>query len=117
MEHRPDGPVFHPEIPAYPVHIVVQERRIIFYLISEQELDQLGSLSNSVNLTFLGLSFGGLILGIVLLTIPRSQDFYPIFAALYAVSVVLTAYFGIQAGRDYRRAGERLRQIKAQRLG
>lgn len=116
MSEPGDPPLVRAETEATPVTIDLQQRRVSFYLVSEEELDALGSFSNSVNLTFFGITSGGLVsFLIVILTVSSGHAFFPIFVALLAVSSILFGYFGIRAWIDRGRSRSRVEQIKRSR--
>jgi hypothetical protein len=85
------------------------------HTLTETELDAVASLSGSVHLAFLGMSFGSFIsFAIVLWTIEiRDSLQHATFAGLAWTSAILSLYFGIRAIIDYRTSRRKLREIKA----
>ena len=85
------------------------------HTVSSTELDTVASLSNSVHLTFFGLSLGAVVtFGIVLTTSTITDAVtHAGYVALLAVSAVGTLYFGIRALIDHKEAKRKLKEIKA----
>jgi hypothetical protein len=108
-----DGPI----LPANSMPGVTVEytpRRLTVRSVTDAELDTVASLSNSVHLAFVGMSFGALLaFSIVLFTVDITDvRIHSAFASLAWLSGVLTLYFGIRAAIDYRAAQVKLREIK-----
>lgn len=100
-----------------PLTVIVQvPAEIVMYNISEPELDAIASSSISVHLVFFGISLGALIaFAIAICTVHLEVFWFAAFRALFAVSILATAYFGIKAKIDLRVNNRRLNQIKQRR--
>jgi hypothetical protein len=98
-----------------PVTFHYAHRDLTLHFVTEQELDAVASLSNSVHLTFLGVSFGALItLAITLSTVTISDSkVFAAFVACTVLSAASTLYFGIRAWISYREARRKLRELKS----
>ena len=85
------------------------------HTLTETELEAVASLSSSVHLAFLGMSFGSFIaFAIVLWTIEiRDPLQHATFAGLAWTSAMLSLYFGVRAAIDYRASRRKLKEIKA----
>jgi hypothetical protein len=102
-----------------PVPLTVQylPRTVMVHPVTTNELDAVASLSNSLNLTFFGISFGSTTaFGIVLSTsVIGDPKVYAAYVALLAVSFIGSGYFGIRGILDYRAAKKKLEEIKSGR--
>lgn len=96
------------------VTIVPVSRVIEMYSVSAYELDQIGraSASLAVHLIFFGIAFGASLA--FLLSLLAQELNNRTFAIIWAMFVLTlaAAYFGTQASRSYRDAGQGVRTIK-----
>lgn len=96
------------------VTIVPVSRVIEMYSVSAYELDQIGraSASLTVHLIFFGIAFGASLA--FLLSLLAQELNNRTFAIIWAMFVLTlaAAYFGTQASRNYRDAGQAVRTIK-----
>jgi uncharacterized membrane protein YciS (DUF1049 family) len=101
----------------HPLTTVVQvPAEIVMYNVSEPELDAIASSSSSIHLVFFGISVGALIaFAIVMCTASLGVLLFATFAALLAVSILATAYFGIRTRADIKANTRRLSRIKQRR--
>jgi hypothetical protein len=115
-DHQSVPPIQQVQVSSVPAPLTVQyaSRTVMVHQLTNNELETVASISNSVHLTFFGLCTGGVIsFGIVLagsaIAEPKQIASY---VALFAVSSIGSLYFGIRAVIDYRRAKDKLREIK-----
>ena len=115
-DHKPIGDVQEiiPANGSMPLNVQYARRTLTIYPVSDSELDFVASLSNSIHLTFVGMSFGALLtLAVTLYTVPLSDPkVYAGFVACTALTTILTVYFGIRAVSDYRKACAKLCELK-----
>src|SRR5438094_597451 len=106
MSEQPDSPVGQPQVQlsTVPAPLTVQyaSRTVMVHQLTNNELDTVASISNSVHLAFFGLCAGGSVsFGIVLsgnaITEPKQVASY---VALFAISLIGAFYFGIRAAID-----------------
>jgi hypothetical protein len=114
MENIPPERSIQPAPTEANITWVVQPRVFRGYIVNEQELLILSSTYTSVNLFFLGPTFGAAIsFPTALLTTTFASSFvFAAFCAVLFVSVVLSFYFGVAALRDQHRADDLVRQIR-----
>jgi hypothetical protein len=100
--------------PYNPVTLTFAKREVTMHTVTENELDTVASLSNSIDLGFF-MGSGGVFVtvGVTLLTVPMATPFA--FAGFIAATIVSGAgalLFGIRARISYREAQAKLREIK-----
>lgn len=100
---------------SMPLTLHYEPRTLRMHTLTETELETVASLSNSVHLTFLGMSFGSLVaFALVLWTIEiKDPTQHAILVGLTWISAVFSLYFGIRAAIDYRASRRKLKEIKA----
>jgi len=105
--------VFHGGQPEQ-ITVNYRRRKLTMCHVTETELDAIASLSNSVNMTFFGITFGALIsFGITIVTVPiQSEVASAMFSGLTFASLVGTLYFGVRSVIDYRAAKAKLKELK-----
>jgi hypothetical protein len=102
------------ETPESPVTIEVMPRRAVMYRLFEPELERLGSNQSSVHLAFFTLCVGVAIgFGTTLLTVDiASARIFAAFVALFAISMIGAAFFGVMAKREHQNAQREIQRIK-----
>jgi hypothetical protein len=82
--------------------------------VSTDDLDNVASLGNSLNLTFFGLSVGAAIAFVIVLTTGNVTDptIHAAYIAALMVSSVFSLFFGIRGAIDYKAAKKKLNEIK-----
>jgi hypothetical protein len=97
-----------------PVTLSYARREVTMHTVTENELDTVASLSNSVDLAFTGICGGGfLTLAVTLATVTLTS---PITSAGFVSATIIsglgTLFFGIKARISYKEAQEKLKDIK-----
>jgi VIT1/CCC1 family predicted Fe2+/Mn2+ transporter len=104
-----------PESAAQPIKIAYLQRSTKVFQVFEHELDSLGSMSKSLNLTFAGVAFGAALTLLVTLTTVTSWNspyMYATYVAVFVVSILALMVFGVRAGMDIRNANKEKKRIK-----
>jgi hypothetical protein len=100
-----------------PLTVEMIPRLLKMHSISESELDAIASGNGSTNLTFFGICLGAAIsFGIVLYNGGIDQSHKAIYAMLFFVSLIMSAYFGVCGFSDSSRARKKLRDLKSAQL-
>jgi len=97
-----------------PVTISYARREVTLHSVTENELDTVASLSNSVDLAFTGICGGAFVtLAVTLATVTLAS---PIAAAGFISGTIIsgigTLFFGIKARISYKEAEQKLKDIK-----
>jgi hypothetical protein len=109
-----DNPVNIEIARQMPLTVRYARRTITMHTVTSVELDTVASLSNSIHLTFFGISMGALIAFVIVISTVEINNAtqHATFIALLAVSVLSVFYFGVRAVSDYRSAKRKVREIK-----
>ncbi len=98
---------------ALTVHQVA--RTIYMHRVSSEELDMIASLSNSIYLTFFGISAGSFIsFWITIKTVSLTLDLNAMFIAFLWASGLSCAFFGVQSIVGYIKSRATLSRIKSE---
>jgi len=95
------------------VTTVFHPRVFDMHTVADQELDELASGSQSVNLGLFGVAFGALVsVAITLSTVSLPTRMLAAYAGSCIALVLLSIYFGMQAIRDIVASRRRLNRIR-----
>lgn len=110
-----------PETRDSRVTVNYRPRNVTMNYVSDQELDTIGSatIQNSLHLTFFGAAFGAAVaFGVTLNTVVfTSPNVYAAYWAVFIVSVVGAAYFGVRSWLDWRIAANERKRIREESRG